>query len=141
MTSLRWIPALVFLAACAGLSQTHPVAKPASQKSTRVPATAKRVAISDADLEKTIRAKLARSKISADGFEVRVAGGVATLEGKTDVVQHKGVATRMAKTAGAVRVVNRIQISEAGRQKVAANLAKGRRRVQIKRGDARSEAR
>jgi len=94
---------------------------------------------SDALIEAGIRAKFAKSKINADKFQVHVQGGVATIEGKTDVIQHKGVATRMAKTAGAVAVNNHVQTSDAAKQKAAANLAKGRRRAQIKRGDARSE--
>jgi hypothetical protein len=92
--------------------------------------------ISDAQLEAAIRAKFAKSK-SANKFTVRVQGGVATIEGKTDVVQHKGVATRMAKTAGAVAVKNQVQVSEAARQKAAGNLEQGRRRAQVKRGDVR----
>ena len=95
----------------------------------------------DAAVEKAIRARFARSKIAADKFEVRVQGGVATLEGRTDVVQHKGTATRLAKTAGAASVVNRIQVSQAARDKAAANLEKGRRRAQVKRGDSRTETR
>lgn len=95
---------------------------------------------SDADLEKAIRAKFAKSKIHEDNFQVHVQGGIATIEGKTDVLQHKGVATRLAKSGGAAAVVNRIQISDAARQKAAKNLETGRRRAQIKRGDARSEA-
>lgn len=96
---------------------------------------------SDAVIEATIKAKLAKSKIGADHFRVRVQGGVATWEGTTDVIQHKGSATRMAKSAGARLVVNKIQIGEAAREKAAANLATGRRRAQIKRGDARSDTR
>ena len=49
-------------------------------------------------------------------YQVHVQGGVATIEGKTEVVQHKGVATRLAKSAGAVAVVNHIQVSKAGRR-------------------------
>jgi hypothetical protein len=94
---------------------------------------------SDALVEAAIRAKFAKSKINADKFQVHVQGGVATIEGKTDVIQHKGVATRMAKTAGAVAVNNHVQTSDAAKQKAAANLATGRRRAQIKRGDARSQ--
>jgi osmotically-inducible protein OsmY len=97
--------------------------------------------LSDAELEKTIRARMARSKINSNHFTVKVQGGVATLEGKTDVIQHKGTATRLARTSGAVTVVNHIQISEAARQKAEANLAKGRRRVQVKRSDVRSQTR
>src|SRR5450759_5460122 len=105
--------------------------------------TAKRAAVqpnlTDAQLEAAIRAKFAKSKISADKFTVRVQGGVATVDGKTDVLQHKGVATRMCKTAGAVAVNNRVMVSDAAKQKAAGNLAEGRRRVQVKRGDTRSE--
>ena len=93
-------------------------------------------AISDAQLEKEIRARLARSKMAADGFQVRVQGGVATWEGKTSVVQRKGAATRMAKSAGARAVVNKIQVDEAAKQKSAANLETGRRRAQIKRDES-----
>jgi hypothetical protein len=94
--------------------------------------------LSDAQLEAVIRAKFAKSKINADKFTVRVQGGVATVDGKTDVMQHKGTATRMCKTAGAVAVNNRVKISDAAKQKAAGNLEEGRRRVQVKRGDARS---
>jgi osmotically-inducible protein OsmY len=97
--------------------------------------------MSDTRLEAAIRAKFAKSKINADKFQVHVQGGVATIEGRTDVIQHKGTATRMAKTAGAVAVNNRVQITDAARQRATANLEKGRRRAQIKRGDARSETR
>lgn len=93
--------------------------------------------VSDADLERAIRERLARSKCAADNFTVKVQGGVATIEGKTDVMQRKGAATRMARSAGAKKVVNRIQISDAARQKASERLAKGRRRVQVKRGEAR----
>jgi hypothetical protein len=96
---------------------------------------------SDAAIEAAIRAKLAKSKIGADKFTVRVQGGVATLEGQTDIAQHKGVATRLARSGGAAVVDNRIQISEAARAKAAANLEKGRRRAQIKRGETRSQDR
>jgi hypothetical protein len=106
-------------------------------------APAKREAVrpklSDGQLEAAIRAKFAKSKINADKFTVRVQGGVATVDGKTDVVQHKGVATRMCKTAGAAAVNNRVQVSEAAKQKAAGNLEQGRRRAQVTRGDARSE--
>jgi hypothetical protein len=54
------------------------------------------------------------------------------------VVQHKGAATRMAKTAGAKQVVNNIQISDAAKQKSADNLDQGRRRAQVKRSDPRT---
>ncbi len=101
----------------------------------RAPAAAS----TDSEIEKAIRARFARSKIDADKFQVHVQGGVATLEGRTDVIQHKGVATRLAKAGGAVQVVNKIEVSAAARERAAANLAKGRRRAQIKRGEPRSQ--
>ena len=59
------------------------------------------------------------SKIAANGFSVRVHDGEVVLEGTTDVIQHKGTATRLAKLAGARRVDNRIKITEEARQKAA----------------------
>jgi len=67
--------------------------------------------LSDSEIEQKIRTKLAKSKIGKDGFVPKVHSGVVTWEGRTSVPQHKGAATRMAKSAGAVRVVNNIQIS------------------------------
>jgi hypothetical protein len=116
----------------------QPAPRPIPRKAA---AAARRPALSDAAIEAAIRARFAKSKINADQFQVRVQGGVATIEGRTDVVQRKGVATRLAKPGGATAVNNRIQISEAARQKAAANLAKGRRRAQVKRATAPSEVR
>src|SRR5207249_4222995 len=79
--------------------------------------------LSDADLEKAIKARFAKSKISTNNFTAHVQGGVATLEGRTDVIQHKGTATRLAKNAGAIAVVNHIQVSDAAKEKAANNLA------------------
>lgn len=79
---------------------------------------------SDAQIEATIRTKLAKSKIGKDGFKFHVQHGVVTWEGTTNVIQHKGAATRMARTAGAAQVVNNIQISAAAKAKAAANLKK-----------------
>ena len=55
---------------------------------------------------------------------------------KPDIVR---AVVRMCKTAGAAAVNNRVQVSDAAKQKAAGNLEAGRRRVQVKRGDARSE--
>jgi hypothetical protein len=95
----------------------------------------------DREIEEAIRARFAKSKIAPNRFSVRVQGGVATLEGRTEVIQHKGVATRLARLAGARQVINRIEVSQAAREKASANLAKGRRRVQVRRGEPRSETR
>jgi osmotically-inducible protein OsmY len=80
--------------------------------------------VSDAQIDAKIKAKLAKSKIGKDGFKYHVQHGIVTWEGTTGVIQHKGSATRMAKTAGARQVVNNIQISDAARAKAAANLKK-----------------
>ncbi|HUO31862.1 MAG TPA: BON domain-containing protein [Bryobacteraceae bacterium] len=96
-------------------------------------ARAKAPVMSDAQLEKAIRARFAASKISTHHFQVHVQGGVATIDGQTDVLQHKGTATRLAKNAGAVKVVNRVAVSQAAKDKARKNLAAGRRRAQIKR--------
>ena len=87
----------------------------------------------DAQIERNIRAKLAKSKISVDKFTVKVSGGVATFEGKTNVIQHKGVATRLAKSGGAIAVQNHIQISDEARAKAAAKLSKYREGGQVAR--------
>jgi hypothetical protein len=97
--------------------------------------TAQTPRISDSDLEKAINAKFAASKISTDKFKAHVQGGVATLEGYTEIVQHKGTATRLAKMAGALAVVNNIEISQAAKDKAQANLDSGRRRAQVKRSE------
>jgi hypothetical protein len=115
-----------------------------AQRAPHPPATAKsatgQAKLSDAQIEAAIRAKLAKSpKLGPEKFQVHVQGGVATFEGKTDVVQHKGTATRMAKSAGALAVNNHIQISDAAKEKAAGNLETGRRRVQVKRGETRSD--
>lgn len=137
MQTSHRIRAALLLAAvvwpAAGQIRTAPRPAPAAR-------SAAQPTLSDRQIEAAIRAKLAKSpKLGPEKIQVRVQGGVATLEGKTDVVQHKGTATRMAKSAGALAVNNHIQISDAAKQKAAANLATGRRRAQIKRGDARSD--
>jgi osmotically-inducible protein OsmY len=138
MKKVEIMAAVVLLATSLGTAaaQSH-----ASAKTALASRTANQPKQSDAQIEATIRAKLAKSpKLGPENFQVRVQGGVATIEGKTDVMQHKGTATRMAKSAGALAVNNHIQISDAAKQKAAANLETGRRRVQVKRGDSRSES-
>jgi hypothetical protein len=127
----------LLLAAMASMGQTRPAAVHATPAPAKTPA--KQALRPDSVVEATIRAKFAKSKINAEKFQVHVQGGVATIEGKTNVIQHKGTATRLAKTGGAVAVNNHIEISDAARQKAADNLDQGRRRAQVKRGDPRSE--
>lgn len=120
---------MIFLLAALSLfAQNRPAAKPAGP----APDAAR-----DAQIEKNIRARFAKSKIARNNFQVRVQGGVATLEGQTDVIQHKGTATRLAKSGGARAVVNRIKVSQAARDKAARNLTEGRRRAQVKRSGNR----
>jgi hypothetical protein len=106
----------------------------ASKQAASVPLQAP-TAQQDKAIEQKIRAKLATSKVGKDGFSVRVQGGIAYWDGATNVMQHKGAATRMAKTAGARAVVNNIKIGDAAKQKAADNLDQGRRRAQVKRSD------
>ena len=87
---------------------------------------------SDAEIEATIKVKLAKSKIGKDGFQVHVKDRVATWTGATNVMQHKGAATRMAKTAGALRVVNNIKFSDEAAAKAGGNLTGQPRHLQIK---------
>src|ERR1017187_493411 len=140
MREVRVLAAIGLALAALSFGQTKPA--PAHQRENSA-APAKTTAAprkSDKEIEAAIRAKFAKSKINADKFQVRVQGGVATIEGHTGVVQHKGVATRLAKTGGALGVNNRIQASEAAKKKAADNLEQGRRRAQVKRGDTRSDA-
>jgi hypothetical protein len=69
---------------------------------------------SDGEIEATIKAKLAKSRIGKDGFQVHIKDGVATWTGTTTVMQHKGAATRMAKAAGAIHVINNIKVTGDG---------------------------
>jgi hypothetical protein len=110
---------------------------PAQTKSQGTSATQAAGAKEDVQLEAAIRTRLAKSVIGKDGLTVRVQGGVAYWDGTTSVVQHKGAATRMAKSAGAKKVVNNIKIGDDAKQKAAGNLDDGRRRAQVKRSDAR----
>ncbi len=92
---------------------------------------------SDQALENAIRERLARSKISQDNISVSVRDGVAILQGRTDVAQHRGVATRLAKAAGARKVDNRIELSEQGRQKIRRRNTNRPRRVFVRRTQVR----
>src|SRR6185437_13109664 len=96
---------------------------PAVASSGRTTTSVQRaVTPSDAQIEATIRTKLAKSKIGKDGFRFHVQRGVVTWEGSTEVMQHKGSATRMAHAAGAVQVINNIQVSANGKTKATRNL-------------------
>jgi osmotically-inducible protein OsmY len=114
-TILAFVLAIPFFLATA----TLPLQATTSHKATP---SAHSATPSDSQIEATIRTKLAKSKIGRDGFRFKVQRGVVTWEGTTDVMQHKGSATRMAKSAGAAQVVNNIEVSSAGKSKAASNL-------------------
>ncbi len=73
-------------------------------------AAAQPVPATDAQIEAKLHDKLAKSVIGKDGFVAKVKGGVVYWEGSTVIAQHKGAATRMAKSSGARRVVNNIVV-------------------------------
>lgn len=75
---------------------------------------------SDSQIEANLRERLAKSVIGKDGFVPKVKDGVVYWSGATAVPQHKGAATRMAKSAGARRVVNNIRVSGAKPKETAA---------------------
>jgi osmotically-inducible protein OsmY len=131
LKSYRFAVAALYLIGSALTAATVPVHK----STAPVAARPRQAAVPDAEVEKAIRSRFSASKISSHHFQVHVQGGVATIEGQTDVLQHKGTATRLAKSAGATRVVNHIAVSQAAKDKAAGNLAKGRRRAQIKRSE------
>ena len=122
---------LVLALAALSAPQASPSKTPAKPAAAKA-APAKPVR-SDAEIEAEIKARLARSKAAADNFQVKVRGGVATFEGTTSVIQRKGSATRMAKSAGARAVQNNIKISEGARKAAAEKLAK--RRVTVTRNE------
>jgi len=129
---------IILLAGLLALSAAGPAPQPQSKPAAAAKPQPRKHVINDAEIERDIRARFARSKISVEKFQVRVQGGVAIIEGKTDVIQRKGTATRLARLGGALEVRNKIEISEKARQKAVANLAEGRRRAQVKRGEPRS---
>jgi osmotically-inducible protein OsmY len=118
---MRTFLATLSLLLCSWVTQAGPLTKSHSQDK-----------FSDAEIEATIKAKLAKSKIGKEGFQVHIKDGVATWTGTTSVMQHKGAATRMAKTAGAIKVVNNIKVSEQEAAKAASNLTGAPRRVEVK---------
>lgn len=114
-TSLRKLLALLlfplFTIAVAGAAPSH--TSGASGKSV---SNTSHQGVGDAQLESTIRTKLQKSKIGKDGFRFHVQRGVVTWEGTTAIGQHKGAATRMARTSGAVQVINNIRVSSTGKE-------------------------
>ena len=94
-----------------------PMAAGASPTKTAA-AAQPRAVVSDEQLEATIKTKLGKSKIGKDGFHFKVQRGIVTWEGTTNIGQHKGAATRMARTSGAVEVINNIKVSNTAKDAV-----------------------
>ena len=122
-----------------GLVASFPLLGAGPPANPRPPAATRTAPTSDAELEKAILARFARSKISVEKFRVTVQGGVATIQGKTQVIQRKGTATRLAKLAGAKSVRNLIEISQEAKDKATQQLDQGRRRAQVKRSEAQRQ--
>jgi hypothetical protein len=74
----------------------------------------------DSQIEAQVHDRLAKSVVGKDGFTAKVKAGVVYWEGSTTVAQHKGAATRIAKSSGARRVVNNIVVKKGGAKKQAA---------------------
>ena len=105
----------------------------AVQAETSKPAAPQPTAAADELLQAKIQEKFAKAKAGGGKFQVKVRNGTAYLSGRADVSQHKGAATRMAKAAGAKRVVNNITISEAAKQKAARDSQQSKpRQVSVK---------
>jgi osmotically-inducible protein OsmY len=122
-----YLCALVLAAAFAGQSQAAAVAMTGAVPMKPAAKAAPQRVLTDAQIERNIRARLAKSKMAAtEHFTVTVHDGVAVLEGKSNVIQHKGVATRLAKLGGAAAVQNHIQISDEAKAKALARLQKNR---------------
>ena len=118
------------LVACLCLAANLLLAAPPAP--SRAPSAATPRALSDAQIEQDLRARLSRSKLATRKFQFHIQGGVATIEGRTDIIQHKGIMTRMARAAGARLVVNKIEVSEAARQRAAERLDGVRRRATVR---------
>ena len=78
----------------------------------------------DTQIEGQLHDRLAKSVVGKDGFTASVKGGVVYWAGSTNVAQHKGAATRIAKSSGARRVVNNIVVKKGGAKKQVAAAAK-----------------
>ena len=127
MSVRKYVCALVLAAAIAGHSQAAAVAMTGAVPMKPAAKAAPQRTLTDAQIERNIRARLAKSKMATtEHFTETVHDGVAVLEGKSNVIQHKGVATRLAKLGGAVAVQNHIQISDEAKAKALARLQKNR---------------
>lgn len=128
----------LFLFATMGLNQPASAASTGAVNSPKPQIQTQPKTPADAQIERAIKNKLAKSKLNADHFTVSVTKGVATIEGSTSVMQHKGAMTRIAKTSGATTVRNNIRISDAAKAKAVAGLTKNRTTAPVLRAEVRS---
>jgi len=108
--ALLLLPVLSLTAVVTPISAATSPAKAAAAPS--------RGSVSDEQLEATIKTKLTKSKIGKDGFHFKVQRGIVTWEGTTNIGQHKGAATRMARSSGAAQVINNIKVLNTGKDTV-----------------------
>lgn len=106
--ALLWSGFSLAIAAAGQIGET-PVRRPSQPPGNAAPE------MSDMALERAITQRFAKSAIASNGFTVSVSGGVATLRGIAQVAQHKGVATRLARSAGARQVRNQIELGAPAR--------------------------
>jgi len=92
----------------------------------QAPQKAANPGLRDEALREAILERFSKSKVASEGFQVYVKGTTATITGKTDVVQRKAAATRMAKSAGARQVINKIQVSKEGRERASQGIRRAR---------------
>ncbi len=69
----------------------------------------------DTAIANKLKAKLSHSKLHSDPLQYKVHDGIVEWSGTVRIPQRKGTATRMAKSAGAKRVINRIVVQSATR--------------------------
>jgi hypothetical protein len=112
---MRKFLALVLLSFMAIAAAPLAAAAAAGSSPSNTVSSGPRSSVTDSQLEATIRTKLNKSKIGKDGFRFKVQRGIVTWEGNTAIGQHKGAATRMARTSGAVQVINNIRVAGAGK--------------------------
>jgi hypothetical protein len=79
-----------------------------------------------------LKAKMRRSKLRADKLEYTVKDGTVEWRGNVAIPQRKGAATRMAKAAGAKRVVNHIRVLPNSTAKPAAKPFQAPREVTVR---------
>jgi hypothetical protein len=76
----------------------------------------------DAAILAKLKAKMSRSTLRSEAVEYKVENGVVLWSGTVKIPQRKGAATRMAKSSGAKKVLNRIVVQHTTPRTSNANL-------------------